>query len=376
MRCSAGDVSKSGVFAANVPFQVSAYGREEKGTPMSSAPVSCGVCDVMARTVQRCVRLRAVDVRCAKAWAELAFVPGCDVCGKKGPDRSQETLPRNKCCFAKDIEQNGLKVSKDATFGPGVYTVSDIEKAAIFTAQHETKRGFGVVLDVDLGRCKTHCALGCSKSHQPSVQTVAAGEPGGAGAGIKRTETVVRNPRQIAILGVIMESVRHSPSDCREKGNARKDCSKLSAWQVGCERCKTEGTSDTGKLECAPSRPGGQGSATTGGEEARHQVTAIDSGVSPRMHRGIQKRGNACQSLSTWRFNFLDRLSPLALVSAMLGDFGFIAQCRGSIIGTMVADEMNDWPSSSCCVRQLGSPRGRLHNEDGSSKRLCYVWYG
>ena len=50
-----------------------------------------------------------------------------------------------------------------------------------------------------------------------------------AGAGIRRSETVVRNPRQIAILGVIMESIRSSPSDCREKGNARKDCSKLSA---------------------------------------------------------------------------------------------------------------------------------------------------
>ena len=43
-----------------------------------------------------------------------------------------------------------------------------------------------------------------------------------AGAGIKRTETVVRNPRQIAILGVIMESIRHSPSDCREKATLER----------------------------------------------------------------------------------------------------------------------------------------------------------
>ena len=123
---------------------------------------------------------------------------------------------------------------------------------------------------------------------------------------------------EIAILGVIMESIRHSPSDCREKGNARKDCSKLSAWLVGCERCKTGGARDTGKLECAPNRPGGQGYGTTGGEEALHQVTAIDSGVSSRLHRGIQKQGNARQSLSMCRFNFLDRLSPPTLVSAML----------------------------------------------------------
>ena len=43
-----------------------------------------------------------------------------------------------------------------------------------------------------------------------------------AGARIKRTETVGRNPRQIAILGVIRESIRHSPSDCREKRQRSK----------------------------------------------------------------------------------------------------------------------------------------------------------
>ena len=52
------------------------------------------------------------------------------------------------------------------------------------------------------------------------------------------------------VMGVIMESIRPSPSDCREKSHARKDCSKFSAWPAGCKRCKTEGASDTGKLEC------------------------------------------------------------------------------------------------------------------------------
>ena len=107
-----------------------------------------------------------------------------------------------------------------------------------------------------------------------------------------------------------------------------------------------------------------------------HQVTAIDSGVSPRTHRGIQKRGNACQSPSTWRFKFLDRLSSPTQVSAMLEAKDFIAQCRGSIIGTMVADEMNDWPSSSCCVRLLGLPREELHNEDGSSNGSDFATFG
>ena len=162
----------------------------------------------------------------------------------------------------KPTERNGFKVSKDGMIGPGVYTTSDIEKAAIFTAQHEAKRCFGVV-------CWTWMLAGarritlwvvlnlinlvvCADWLQENYES----QEVPAGAGMKRTETVVRNPRQISILGVIMESIRHSPSDCREKGNARKDCSKLLAWLVGCERCKTEGASDTGKLECATNQRG------------------------------------------------------------------------------------------------------------------------
>ena len=41
------------------------------------------------------------------------------------------------------------------------------------------------------------------------------------------------------VMGVIMESIRSSPNDCREKGHARKDCSKFSAWLAGWKRCKT-----------------------------------------------------------------------------------------------------------------------------------------
>ena len=95
-------------------------------------------------------------------------------------------------------------------------------------------------------------------------------------------------------------------------------------------------------------------------------MTAIDSGVSPRTHQGIQKRGNACQSLSMWRFNFLDRLSPPTLVSATLEAKDFTAQC--SLIGTMVADGMNDWLSSSCW--------GRLLNEDGSGNGSDFATFG
>ena len=42
----------------------------------------------------------------------------------------------------------------------------------------------------------------------------------------------------------------------------------------------------------------------------------------------------------------------------------------------MVADEMNVWPSSSCCVRQLGLPRRRQHNEDGSSNGRDFATFG
>ena len=92
------------------------------------------------------------------------------------------------------------------------------------------------------------------------------------------------------IMSVIMESVRPCPSDCREKGNARKDCSKLSAWLAGCKRRKLERASDTGKLKCAPDRLGGQGSATTGGEEALRKMTTIGSGMSPCLYRRSQDR--------------------------------------------------------------------------------------
>ena len=177
-------------------------------------------------------------------------------------------------------------------------------------------------------------------------------------------------------MSVIMESIRLSPIHCREKGNARKDCSKLSAWLAGCKRRKLERASDTGKLNCAPNQLGGQGSATTGGEEALRKVTTIDSGMSPCLYRRSQEQGNEWQPSNAWRFNFLDRLSPPTLVSAMLEDFGFIAQCMGSIIGTMAADEKNDWPLAPCYVCRLFLPSGRLHNEDGLSNGSDSATFG
>ena len=54
-----------------------------------------------------------------------------------------------------------------------------------------------------------------------------------------------------------MESVRSYRNDRKKKGHARKDCSKFSAWLAGCKRCKTEGATDTGKLECASNWLGG-----------------------------------------------------------------------------------------------------------------------
>ena len=135
------------------------------------------------------------------------------------------------------------------------------------------------------------------------------------------------------VMGVIIESIRASPKDCREKSHARKDCSKFSAWLVGCKRRKLERASDTGKLNCAPNRLKGQDPTTTGGEEAVHKVTAIDSGVSPRLHRRNQEQENEWQPSNTWRSNFLDRSSPPPPVGMMFEGHSFDAQCICSIIG-------------------------------------------
>ena len=154
---------------------------------------------VMARTVKalreiksgRCSLCKGVGrTGLCTTWSCL-FSTGCDVCGKKGQTDHRKLYHGTSAAFAKAMERNGFKVSKDGMFGPGVYT----EKAAIFAAQHETKRGFGVVfvLDVDLGRCKTHYALGCSKSHQLYcqcrrwLQENCESQEVHAGAGIKRT---------------------------------------------------------------------------------------------------------------------------------------------------------------------------------------------
>ena len=60
----------------------------------------------------------------------------------------------------------------------------------------------------------------------------------------------------------------------------------------------------------------------------------------------------------------------------MFEDLGFIAQCMGSIIGTMAGDEKNDWPLSQCYVCRLVPPSGRLHNEDGLSNGSDFATFG
>ena len=105
-------------------------------------------------------------------------------------------------------------------------------------------------------------------------------------------------------------------------------------------------------------------------------MTAIDSGVSLRLYRRSQEQGDERRPSNTWRFYFLDRLSQPPPVGTMFEGHSLIAQCTGSIIGTMAAGEMNDWQPCSCCVRQLVSPRGRLHNEDGSSIGSDFATFG
>ena len=63
------------------------------------------------------------------------------------------------------------------------------------------------------------------------------------------------------------------------------------------------------KLNCAPNRLRGQGSATTGGEEAFCKVTTIDSGMSPCLYRRSQEQGNEWQP-SNAEVQFLGPIVP------------------------------------------------------------------
>ena len=60
----------------------------------------------------------------------------------------------------------------------------------------------------------------------------------------------------------------------------------------------------------------------------------------------------------------------------MFEGHSFDAQCMGSIIGMMAADEKNDWSPFPCYVRRLVSPSGRLHNEDGLSNGSDFSTFG
>ena len=243
------------------------------------------------------------------------------MCGKKGQTDHRKLYHGTSAAFVKARERNGFKVSKDGMFGPGVHTTSDIEKAAISAAQHETKRGFGVVFVLGLGRCKTHYALGCSKSHQPCcqcrrwLQENCESQEVNAGVGIKRTEIVVRNPMQIAILGVIMESLSKRLQRERQCSKGLLEALSLAGRMRTVQDWRSEKHRKAGMCPESAGRSRLRDHWRRGGASP---VTAIDSGVSSRLHRGIQKQGNARQSLSMCRFNFLDRLSPPTLVSAML----------------------------------------------------------
>ena len=119
--------------------QVNAYGQEEKGAPMSTAFVSCGVCDGYGQNRKALREMKSSRFSLCKSvgrtglsstWSCL-FSTACDVRGRKGQ---------------KDHRKH-------------YHGTSDIEKAAIFTAQHETKRGSSVVFVLDLGKCKMHYVL-------------------------------------------------------------------------------------------------------------------------------------------------------------------------------------------------------------------------
>ena len=75
VRRSTGDGGKFGVFAADVLLRSVRTVEMRKELRCQLRPFLAVSAMVMARTVKRCLRSRAVDVRCVKAWAELAFIP-------------------------------------------------------------------------------------------------------------------------------------------------------------------------------------------------------------------------------------------------------------------------------------------------------------
>ena len=138
------------------------------------------------------------------------------------------------------------------------------------------------MLDIDLG-------TGEYPDESPELPALATMKQGFAG---QKRGMKMKDRYLCVVLLVGQACLEASPGKDDDVADPQHRVPKFSAWLAGCKRCKTEGASDTGKLECASNWLGGQGSTTTGGEEALRKVTAIDSGVSPRLSRRSQEQGN------------------------------------------------------------------------------------
>ncbi|CEM11115.1 unnamed protein product [Vitrella brassicaformis CCMP3155] len=91
-------------------------------------------------------------------------------------------------------------------FGPGIYVTRDYSKATAFARHH--RKGTVLTLAVDMGKCKTHDASGCSGGHTWFCSCRKWREEGydsqyvPRGEGVLREENVVRSNEQIIVTGL------------------------------------------------------------------------------------------------------------------------------------------------------------------------------
>jgi len=135
----------------------------------------------------------------------------CSSCDGTGKTQHYKLYHGTSQSTAAWINLVGFKPSRDGMFGPGVYVTGDWGKAKWFAQSRSegivwNSQPVVLVLDVDVGKCKTHNARGCEGQRQNGCsckdwigegfdsQYVPAGE------GPKREETVLKRGNQVIIL--------------------------------------------------------------------------------------------------------------------------------------------------------------------------------
>lgn len=149
--------------------------------------------------------------RCTRGLRKAgAIILGkCRACNGSGKSRHFRLFHGTSRLACNRIETEGFKASKGGIFGSGIYVTGDQSRAIDFARVTATKNNCTpvlMVLDVDLGWCKTYDASGCEHSQSCHCERwISEGYdaqymPIGDGAG---EVTVIRDPRLIKILNII-----------------------------------------------------------------------------------------------------------------------------------------------------------------------------